>query len=167
MNNKKIGVIILVLSVLSAAWIYSFVGDVENQALQKSCYTTVECSTIGATLNYSHIGIGIIFSLVSLGIYLVFFYNSEQALYKKIENEMKNMQKEDKLKIIEMLLSDNERKVFQAIREREGISQYLLRIKTDLSKATISQILATFEKRGLIKREPNGKTYDVYLIREI
>ena len=167
MDHKKIGVIILILSVLSAVWIYSFVGNVENQALQKSCYQTAEGSNLGATVNYSHIGIGIIFSLISLGLYLLFFYSSEQALYKKIESEMKNLQKEDKLKIIEMLLSDNERKVLHAIREREGISQYLLRVRTDLSKATISQILATFEKRGLIKREPDGKTYAVYLIKEI
>ena len=47
--------------------------------------------------------------------------------------------------------------------EQEGILQNALRIKTALSKATVSQILADFEKKNIIAKEPKGKTYAVYL----
>ncbi|QQG39278.1 MAG: winged helix-turn-helix transcriptional regulator [Candidatus Woesearchaeota archaeon] len=64
-------------------------------------------------------------------------------------------------------LDENERKVLKVIKDEEGISQSSLRFRTNLSKATVSQILSSFEKKGIVKREVEGKTYSVYLTSKI
>lgn len=167
MDNKKIGLTIIVLSIILFFILSSFMGGVENRATQASCYENKECKSLGTALNYSHLGVGIMFALFSLGVYLIFFSRNEQALLDKLEKEKDNFVREDKLKIIAMMLDKNEQKVFDVIKEQEGITQNMIRFKTDLSKGSVSQILSNFEKKNLVKREPNGKTYSVYLIKDI
>lgn len=167
MDNKKIGLTVIILSILLFLILFNYIGKVENSASQTGCYENKECKNFGATLNYSHLGVGIIFALLSLGIYLIFFNKNEQALLDKLEKEKDNFVREDKLKIISMMLDQNEQKIFDVIKEKEGITQSMIRLKTDLSKATVSQILSSFERKNLIRREPNGKTYSVFLIKDI
>ncbi len=167
MNSKVIGLTLLALSLLLFVFLFSFIQRVETNVVEQSCYTTDECKQLGATLSYSHLVVGMLFSIFSLGLYLVFFTRSEQALLEKLDREKNNLVREDKLKIVAMMLDPNEQKVFHALEEREGITQHLLQLKTNLSKATISQILSQFERRRLVKREPEGKTYRVYLLQEI
>jgi len=167
MNNKKIGLTVIVMSVILSLVLFNFIGRIENSVNEAGCYEDKECKNLGAALNYSHLGVGIIFALFSLGIYLIFFSRSEQALFEKLEREKDNLLRDDKLKIISMILDKNEQKIFDVIREKEGITQNMIRIKTDLSKAAVSQVLSNFERRNLIRREPDGKTYSVYLIKDI
>lgn len=167
MDNKNIGLTVIILSILIFIILINFIGRIDSGASKDGCYENKECKSLGTVLNYSHLGIGIIFALFSLGIYLIFFGRSEQALLEKLEKEKDNLLKEDKLKIISMMLDKNEQKIFDVVREHEGITQNMIRFKTDLSKAAVSQILSNFEKKNLVRREPNGKTYSVYLIKEI
>jgi len=60
-------------------------------------------------------------------------------------------------------LDEFEKEVITAVREQEGITQNTLRLRVDMSKAKLSQVLGNLEKKGLIKREKERKTFAVYL----
>jgi len=163
MDKRKIGVTLVVITLLLGIVLVNLITDSSTIAKEKGCFQNNECSSISYTLSASHLGIGILFALLSLGIYLVIFGRTEERLLQQLEQQNQQLSREDKLKIVALLLSENEKKVFNTILEHEGITQNTLRIKTDLSKATVSQILADFEKKNIIKKESKGKTYSIFL----
>ncbi len=163
MDKRKIGVTIVIITLLLGVVLINLITDSSTIAKEKGCFENRECSSISYTLSASHLGIGILFALISLGIYLIIFGRTEERLLQQLEQQKQQLSREDKLKIVAMLLSENEKKVFNTILEHEGITQNTLRIKTDLSKATVSQILADFEKKNIIKKESKGKTYSLFL----
>ncbi len=163
MDKRKIGGTIVVITLLLGIVLINLVADSSTIAKEKGCFQSKECSSLSYTLSASHLGIGILFALLSLGIYLVIFGKTEEKLLQQLEQQKQSLTREEKLKIVALLLSENEKKVFNTVLEHEGITQNMIRIKTDLSKATISQILADFEKKNIIKKESKGKTYAVFL----
>jgi len=166
MQNKKIGFVIIALTVLVSLFLLSYIGKTRDNEEQSGCAKT-ECSGFLMTLSSANIGLGLLFGLLSLGIYLVFFSRGEQALLDYIEKERTNIGREEKLRIIGLLLNQNEKIVFDAILENEGITQQMIRIKTNLSKSTVSEILSTFEKKHLVNRVNKGKTYAIFLTETI
>ena len=91
------------------------------------------------------------------------FGRTEERLLQQLEQQREHLTREEKLRILALLLSENEQKVFQTVVENEGITQNTLRIKTDLSKAMLSKILSDFERKKIVVREARGKTYAVYV----
>ena len=166
MQNKKVGLVIIVLTVLVSLFLLSYIGKTKDTGQQSGCMKT-ECSGFLMTLSSANVGLGLLFGLLSLGVYLVFFSRGEQALLDYIEKERTHIGREEKLRIIGLLLDPNEKKVFDAIREHEGITQQMIRIKTNLSKSTVSEILSTFEKKHLINKVNKGKTYSVFLTETV
>ncbi|MBI1972405.1 hypothetical protein HYS50_00175 [Candidatus Woesearchaeota archaeon] len=167
MQNKQLGILIIAITVVLGSILVTYIQNTKTTSESTGCYQNKECVTLATTLNVSHLGIGLLFALLSLGVYLIFFTRGEQALYTYLEREKKHLQQDQKLKIVHMLLDENERKVFDAILNQEGISQQALRYRTDLSKAAISEIVTSFEKKDLIKRVPQGKTYTIFLKKSI
>lgn len=163
MENKKLGFVILSLSILASILALSFVGVLGRQTAALQCYPTNECQRVESLLGLSHIAVGLISFIGALGIYLLFFSTSEDAILKRLEEEKNIKIGQDKFDLISMAMDENEKKVMKAIKEQAGITQSTLRYRTDLSKSKISQILTDFEKKHLIKREGKGKTYAVYL----
>ena len=163
MDKRKIGITITILSLLLGVAVINLIGDSKQLAKDEGCFKTNECNSLTYALNMSHLGIGLLFAFFSLGMYLIFFGRTEEALLRQLEQQKTTLSKEDKLKLISTLLSANERKLFETILQHEGITQNTLRIKTELSKATVSQILSDFERKDIIRRELKGKTYSVYL----
>lgn len=163
MDKRKIGVVLLVLSLLLAFPVLTLIGDSKQVAQEEGCFQNEECNVVTYVLNMSHLGIGFLFSLISLAFYLIFFGKTEELLLRQLQHQKEQLTKEEKLKIVALLLSENEKKVFNTILLQEGITQNTLRIKTDLSKATVSQILADFERKHIIKKESKGKTYSIFL----
>lgn len=163
MENKKLGFVILSISVLASILVLGFMNALGRQTTQLQCYPTTECQRVESLLGLSHISVGLISFIGALGVYLLFFSTSEEAILRRLEEE-KNMKIEhDKFDLILKSMDENEKKVIKAIKEQDGITQSTLRYRTDLSKAKISQILTDFEKKHLVKREEKGKTYSVYL----
>lgn len=163
MENKKLGFVILSISVLASILVLGFMNVLGRQTTQLQCYPTTECQRVESLLGLSHISVGLISFIGALGVYLLFFSTSEEAILRRLEEE-KNMKVEgDKFDLILKSMDENEKKVIKAIKEQDGITQSTLRYRTDLSKAKISQILTDFEKKHLVKREEKGKTYSVYL----
>ena len=163
MENKKLGFIVLSFSVIASVLAFGFMNLLGRQTTALQCYSTNECQRVESLLGLSHIAVGLISFIGALGIYLLFFSTSEEAILKRLEEE-KNMKiEEDKFELVLKAMDDNEKKVLKAIKEQSGITQSTLKYRTDLSKAKVSQILTDFEKKHLIKREEKGKTYAVYL----
>ena len=163
MENKKLGFVILSISVIASILAFGFMEVLGSQTSSLKCYPTNECQRVESLLGLSHIAVGLISFIGALGVYLLFFSTSEEAILRRLEEE-KNMKiDQSKFELILKALDENEKKVLKAIKEQEGITQSTLKFRTDLSKAKISQILTGFEKKHLIKREEKGKTYAVYL----
>ncbi|WP_342809305.1 helix-turn-helix transcriptional regulator [Natronosalvus hydrolyticus] len=59
-------------------------------------------------------------------------------------------------------LPDDERRILQPVLASPGLTQIELRDRSDFSKSKVSQTVTDLEKRGLLYREPQGRTYRVY-----
>ena len=163
MENKKLGFVVLSISVLASILAFGFLNVLGRQTNALQCYPTSECQRIESLLGLSHIAVGLISFIGALGIYLLFFSTSEEAILKRLEEEKKMKIGENKFELILKAMDENEKNVLKAIKEQEGITQATLKYRADLSKAKVSQILTDFEKKHLIKRELKGKTYAVHL----
>ena len=163
MENKKLGFVILSISIVASVLAFGFMGILGRQTSSLQCYPTNECQRVESLLGLSHIAVGLISFIGALGIYLLFFSTSEEAILTRLEQDKNIKIGHDRFELILKAMDDNEKNVLKAIKEQEGITQSTLKFRTDLSKAKVSQILTDFEKKHLVKREAKGKTYTVYL----
>ena len=181
METKKLGFLILGMSIALGFVMLNFMGSLNAQGQQLHCNPTQECQQINSVLGVSHIAIGLLSFIFALGFYLLFFNKDEKAILEKYginnknpidnanNNEMnhqnfnENIKTDDKFSLILRPLDENERKVLIAIKGQKGITQSTLRYRADLSKAKVSQILSDFERKDLIERKAKGKTYSVFL----
>ena len=164
MENKKLGFVILSISVVASVLAFEFMSALGRQTTALQCYPTNECQRVESLTSLSHIAVGLISFIGALGIYLLFFSTSEEAILKRLEEDKNNKIEQDKFELVLKAMDENEKRVIKAIKEQEGITQSTLKFRTDLSKAKVSQILTDFEKKNLVKREVKGKTYSVYLV---
>ena len=164
MENKKLGFVILSISILATILAFGFMGVLGRQTTALQCYPTSECQRVGSLIGLSHVAVGLISFIGALGIYLLFFSTSEEAILKRLEEEKNIKIAQNKFDIVLKAMDDNEKKVLKAIKEQDGITQSTLKYRTDLSKAKVSQILTDFEKKHLVKRELKGKTYAIYFV---
>ena len=163
MENKKLGILLLILSILILILFINYNSQIDQQADEIGCFPEQKCKTIEGMLSLSHISMGIFSFLFALGFYLLFFNKTEKAILEKLENEKELKVEEMKFKILMKALDPFEQKVIEAIREQDGITQNTLRLRTNMSKAKLSYVLQELEKRNLIKRIPKGKTLEIYL----
>lgn len=165
MNNKKLGIILVAFSIVLGLIAFQVISKYSASSSQMNCMSAPGCANVGSVLNYTHLAVGVLFSLLSLGVYmLVFNSGSTEAILKRLEEEKNTKISEERFGLLLKTMDPNEQKVLGSIKDDEGISQNMVRIKTGLSKAKVSLILSNFERKNLIKREPNGKTYSVYLV---
>ena len=163
MENKKLGGVILGISLVATILAFSFMGVLGRQTAALQCYPTNECQRVESLVSLSHIAVGLISFIGALGIYLLFFSTSEEAILKRLEEEKNRKIEIDKFGLALKAMHESEQKILKAIKEQDGITQSTLRFRADLSKAKVSQILTDFEKKNLVRRELKGKTYAVYL----
>ena len=60
------------------------------------------------------------------------------------------------------VLPDDERRILEPVIESPGLTQIALRDRSEFSKSKVSQTVTDLEKRGLLYRERQGRTYRVY-----
>ncbi|MDG5818035.1 MarR family transcriptional regulator [Natronococcus sp. A-GB7] len=60
------------------------------------------------------------------------------------------------------VLPEDERRVLEPVVDSPGITQIALRDRAEFSKSKVSQTVTDLEKRGLLYRERQGRTYRVY-----
>lgn len=164
MNNKRLGAVLIAFSLVLGGLFLSFINTFNQQAIQNSCYANPNCNAIVSNLNITHLAIGIIASILSLGFYMMFF-NKDHIILKKLQEEKNLKIDEEKFNLISSVFDDNEKSILTIVKNQPGITQNTLRLKANLSKSKISSVLSEFEKRSLIKKEAKGKTYSIFLTK--
>ena len=167
MNNRNMGVLLIGLSLVLGVGMFSLVNQLNTRSADMNCVSNPQCQSIISTMNTSHFFVGLLAAIFSLGIYMMLFNKTEQAILQRLEETKKEEIQEDRFDLISKALDENERKILEAVKEQNGITQNTLKLKTNLSKAKVSQILSSFEKKGLVKREKEGKTYSVHLVQSL
>src|SRR3989338_5339242 len=163
MENKKLGLILIIIALFVGGLIVYYTSLLSNQAQALGCFPNSECFAIEKGLSMSHLAIGIFSFILALGFYLLFFNKTEKAILEKLEKEKEEKIEEGKFEMLMKALDPYEQKVLKAVKEQDGITQNTLRLRLDMSKAKLSYVLQELEKRGLIKRVKKGKTLSIYL----
>ena len=166
MNNKTLGLIIILLAIVLCVLIFTFRGYYVESELQRVIDTSGGiCEHIGDGCPHEEINkinpivylsVAILVVLLLIGVYLMF------PKAKRIEKP----KRKSKFNTILSVLSESEQKVMKAVKEQDGITQSTLRIRTDLSKTKLSFILNDLEKKNLIKKVSKGKTNQIFLKRK-
>ena len=120
MENKKLGFVILSISILATILAFGFMGVLGRQTAALQCYPTSECQRVGSLIGLSHVAVGLISFIGALGIYLLFFSTSEEAILKRLEEEKNIKIEQNKFDIVLKAMDDNEKKVLKAIKEQIG-----------------------------------------------
>lgn len=76
-------------------------------------------------------------------------------------NGVTNPEEQPRARVLD-LLPDDERRVLEPVLSSPGITQIELRDRSDFSKSKVSQTVSALEKRGLLYRERQGRTYRIY-----
>lgn len=164
MENKKLGMLLIIISILVGFLIFNYNSQLMQDADEMGCLpSTSNCIPIEKNLSISHLAIGIFAFIFALGFYILFFNKTEQAILRKLEEEKNQKIKNEKFKYILMALDSYEQKVMKVVKDHEGITQNILKLRTNMSKAKLSYVLKELEKRNLIKRTKKGKTLQIFL----
>ena len=163
MENKKLGIILIIISLIFGFFLIYYNTSMEKQSIELGCNAVDGCSEVSRALDISHIGFGFFGFMLALGFYILFFNKTEEKIFKRLEHEKNSQVEREKFSIILKALDDYEKRVMQLIKEQDGITQNTLRLRANLSKAKLSYVLQELEKRNLIKRIPKGKTLEVHL----
>ena len=163
MNNKKTGVIILVIT-LALLLIFILIIRSLNQEIQAlGCFEKAGCKTIETSLSVIHFAFGAFGFLFALAFYLLVFNKGEEAIVERLERDTERKLGEEKYSILSKGLDEFEKMALNIVREEEGITQNMLRLRVNMSKAKLSQVLQELEKKGLVKREAKNKTFQIFL----
>ena len=184
MQNKKLGIVLVVLSILIVASLFFFKAQFQDTF---GIHSTASCphdpdkgelcpyEKLVDILPYFYVSITFLVLVGLIGVYMVFFVDKEKEIIQNYQDKItkrlgdikKKEFKEDKFNLILSALNEAEQKVMKAVREQDGITQATLRIRTDLSKTKLSFILTDLEKKGLISKQIKGKTNEIFLKKAI
>jgi len=167
MDNKKLGIIFLIISVILAIILIQLIGGLNTQVKELGCFDNKGCINVESALSVTHFAFGFIGFILALGFYLIFFARGEKAFVQAIE-ETKNKELEgEKFELITKGLDDYEKNALKAVKDQDGITQNTLRLRTNMSKAKLSYVLRDLEKREFITKVKKGKTYAIFLRKNI
>ena len=167
MDNKKLGIILIVVCIVLGILIFSFNKQLNAQAEASCSCSEMEedgfCPHEQQTPWFTYLGIILLAGLVALGIYLIFFEKSQKEIVSTLEKQKQDLDQEQRFNILLKGLDAYEKKIIKAIKEQDGITQQTLRLRTDLHKSKLSIVLDGLEKKDLISRKLKGKTKQVFL----
>lgn len=164
MENKKLGILVILISLLVGSLLFYYTNQLTDQASELGCYPlTQHCMSIEKSVSITHIAIGVFSFILALGFYLLFFNKTEKAILERLERDNAKKIESAKFDMLFKALDEYEQRVVKIVKEQDGITQATLRIKTDMSKAKLSYVLQELERRGIIKRIAKGRTLQVFL----
>ena len=167
MNNKKIGVVLIGITVFLLIVFILIIESLNAEATQMGCFEKQGCKKIETSLSIVHFAFGVFGFLFALAFYLLFFSRGEEAIVQRLEADSNKKLAESKYFILSKGLDQFERKVIDIVKEEEGITQNTLALRTTMSKAKLSQVLTNLEKKNLIRRDKKKKTLAIYLIEKL
>ena len=113
MENKKLGVILIIISIAVGAIIFYYNSKLTLQAQEIGCYPNEDCIPIERSLSFSHAAIGVFAFILALGIYLLLFNKTDERIMKALENEKNEKIQDEKFKYILMALDPFEQRVIK------------------------------------------------------
>nr|MBI4156121.1 hypothetical protein [Candidatus Woesearchaeota archaeon] len=149
-NNKRLGVVLVVLSLIIGGIFFYYISTLTQKSQELGCFSNVGCSPIEKGLSFSHIAVGIFSFILSLGFYLLFF--TRERIIEQKEYDVSKLNKEEK-------------KVFLFIKEskEKGVYQSNLVEHFNFPKSKVSRILDRLEQTGVIERRRRGMTNIIFL----
>jgi uncharacterized membrane protein len=167
MDNKSLGIILIIACIIFGFLVFTFNTALNNQADAGCTCTEMEnggvCPHETHTPWQTYMGMILASAIAALGVYLIFFEKSQKEIISTLNNHKQMKIEEEKFEILMKGLTAEERKVINAVREQEGITQQTLRFRTGLHKSKLSIVLDNLEKKDLIVRKEKGKTKQVFL----
>lgn len=131
---------------------------------QHCIYDESTCPQIeGNTQVPNVLGIGILLLAVVLAGYIFRSEQTQQKILSELRAADKKEEDNEKKALILSVLRSDEKKVFEAILEQQGITQHTLRLRTDFSKAKLSAIIKELEARKLVVKEGYKKTNKLFI----
>jgi len=175
MNQKQIGIIIIIVGILLGTFVYT--SKVKEDSYIKlfvdangSCFLEDGTCLHNRVLTRFILGGILSAALIILGTYLVFFDKTQKVLAEhqiKVSSALKEAKEQEKEKDeFQAFLAgfnQDEKNILKAIKEQDGIKQSTLRYRTGISKSTLSLLLKSLEEKEIISRKPSGKTNEVFL----
>lgn len=189
MNQKRIGIFLILFSVVLLGLFYKIKLDDEKQIQEMMEEQLTEEGTAscfledGTCLHQQEnktffFGAGFALVLFALGMYLVFFDTTKETKELVAQQAEQNVQiatalkqaEEEKKKDVAFSaflagFTEEQQNVFKAIEEQkeQGILQSTLRYRTGLTKTDVSLMLKEFEEKGYITKKPEGNTNRIFL----
>jgi ribosomal protein S25 len=172
MNQKQIGYILLSIGILLAVAVFMMKGA-EDKKINAFIKDTGTCYLSDGTClhddrDFTLYIFGWILSsaLVFFSVYLIVFDKTQKVLaehQEKVSEALKEAKHKDEFSVFLSAFDDDNKKILKIVHENEGITQSTLRFKSGLSKAHLSELLQSLDKKGIIARKPKGKTYELFL----
>lgn len=171
MNQKLIGSILIAIGILFLIFTITVKAQADarvDEVLQETgtCYTDAgQCLHEMNNRVYLWGGIPAI-AVIILGLYLLFFDKTYDAFKREQEafkTEVAAAKQKDEFAAYLAGFTPEEQSILKAIKEQDGIKQSTLRYRTGMSKAMLSLMLNSLEKRDIITKKKAGKTNEVYL----
>ena len=167
MDNKKLGLTLLALSLVFGFLLFTFILRLEKSSQDHGCFPSEDCRPIQQSISLSHIAFGVFGFILALSIYLLFFGKGDEAIVKRLEKDSQAALAEEKFSILLKALDPSERKILTLVRNEEGVTQNMLPVRSGLSKAKVSYVITELERRELIRRVQKNKTQAVYLKEKV
>lgn len=174
MNNRHLGVILLIIAILMSIFLFVTKQQEDlylNKIIEEQegvCYVDGICVHDQQFIKY-FIG-GILALVVAFsGVYLLFFDKSQKILlqqHREVAYALKEAKEKDAFQSYLAGFPEEEQKVLKAIKEQEGVQQSTLRYRVNMSKTSLSLLLKSLEERGIITRKEHGKTNQIFLVQK-
>ena len=175
MDNKKLGFLTILISIIFIIILAIFklqISQLTNSLMALSggnCVLNGKCAHEQSNLPFI-IGTALTVFTLGLGIYLIIFSKTaksfetaQKSILNKLDTAKNKEQKEERFNILMEGLDEDEKKVMQAVKEQDGISQSTLRYRIDLSKTKLSMVLKGLEEKNLIAKVKKGKINNIFM----
>lgn len=158
MDNKILGVVLVVLSIAMFILTYSFTNEIQI-VMTEGCSSCIEdsgfCPHAGNLPWQSYLGFSVSGIVFVLGLYLIITGKKGEALALERSREVKRLVKD---------LKKDEKQVFELVAEAGGVMfQSEVVEKTEFPKAKVSRILDRLEGKRLVERRRRGMSNAVIL----
>ncbi|MBI5072210.1 MarR family transcriptional regulator [Candidatus Woesearchaeota archaeon] len=183
MNQKTVGIFLIIISILLAGLFYKIKYDSEQQiellrekAGEQACFLGDGTCLHDRQNNMFIFEEGLAVFLFSLGLYLLFFDTTRETkelvakqseqnvqIANALKQSVEEKKKDERFTAFLAGFSDGEKKLLAAIHEQDGILQSTLRYRTGLTKTDVSLLLKKFEEKGYVSKKPEGNTNKVFL----
>jgi uncharacterized membrane protein len=161
-GKRLVGGVLVGAAAVFGAALYLVIRGLSGQGQVLGCMDAAPgCAGVVAGLSASHVAVGLISAVGSLGLYFLLFHRDVEGL---VAAEQKALRlREERIELIGTMMTPGERALLSVLLKEDGIMQSTLSYRTNLTPGRVSQVLAGFEERGLVRRTPAGRSFRVHL----